>query len=105
MARQFIGGRKEKSLKGPGLGREIANQRRVVCRENEIALRPELVGLQIVGDFKNGFTFAHRERLLINLAVGDFPENVASRHSAVEEIFAGPQRASRMTPRIDFESQ
>src|SRR5215469_7263817 len=105
MAWKLVGGRKEKSLKRPGLGREIANQRRIACRENEIARRYELASLQIAGDIKNGFTFTYRESLLINLAVGDFPENVASRHGVVEEIFAGPQRASRMTPRIDFESQ
>src|SRR6516162_1685930 len=105
MARKFVSGGKEKSLERPGLRCEIANQGRVACREKEIARRHELAGLQIAGDFKNGFAFAHRESHLINLPAGDFPENVASRHGMVEEILASPQRVLRMTPRIDFESQ
>src|SRR6266566_716758 len=105
MARKFVGGGKEKSLERPGLGHEIADQRRVACREKEIARRHELAGLQIASDVKNRFAFAHREGLLINLPADDFPENVASRHGMVEEIFARPQRASGMTPRIDLERQ
>src|SRR2546429_32455 len=105
MAWKFVGGGKEKSLERPGLGHEIADQRRVACREKEIARRHELAGLQIASDVKNRFAFAHREGLLINLPADDFPENVASRHAMVEEIFARPQRASGMTPRIDLERQ
>src|SRR5207244_12619195 len=105
MAWKFVGGGKEKSLERPGLGHEIADQRRVACREKEIARRHELAGLQIASDVKNRFAFAHREGLLINLPADDFPENVASRHGMVEEILNRPQRASGMTTRIDLERQ
>ena len=105
MTRKFVGGGEKKSFEGQRVGREIANQRRVACRKKKIARRHKLAGLELAGDVKHGFALAHSERLLEDLSVGDFPENVTSGHGVVKEIFAGLQRAFGMTPRVNFEGQ
>ena len=68
----------------------------------DVNVTRESAGLQAIA---HGFALAHSERLLEDLSVGDFPENVTSGHGVVEEIFAGLQRAFGMTPRVNFEGQ
>src|SRR5947208_14873466 len=98
MAWKFVGGGKEKSLERPGLGHEIADQRRVACREKETARRHELAGLQIASDVKHRFSFARREGLLLSLPADAFPENVASRHRHVEARFPRHPRQPAPAP-------
>src|SRR5438045_9707687 len=86
MPRKIVGRGEEESFERSGLGREIANQRRITGRKEEVARRHELTGFEVARDIKYGFAFAHDERLLIDLAGGNFPENLAPGHWMIEEI-------------------
>jgi len=102
MARQIVGGWEQESFDGLRLRREILNQLRLPCRVEEI-LRPQKTSrFQLACDIKHGFAFAHRERPLVHIAVGDAPEHVLAADRMIEKVFSGLQCALLMAPRVNF---
>src|SRR5437879_8967809 len=103
MPRELIRGWEEESFKRLRPRREVTNQRGVSHGEKKIARGHEFPGCQFTGDIEHRLTFAHRERLLVNVSFGKFPENIHAGRSVVEEIFSRLQRPLRIPARINLE--
>src|SRR6266403_2887538 len=56
-----------------------------------------------MGDIKDGFAFADGEGLLVNVAVGNLPEDVVTADGMVEEILASLQTPFWMASSIHLE--
>src|SRR6266404_5332672 len=57
-----------------------------------------------MGDIKDGFAFADGKGLLVNVAVGNLPEDIVAADGMVEEIFASLQTPLWMASSIHLES-
>ena len=105
MPGKFIGGREEEAFECLRARRKIANQRRIARGKEKIACAHELCCLQFAGDVEHGLSFAHREWLLVHLAVRKLPEDLAAGHGMIEKVFASLQRTLRMPPQINLKRQ
>src|SRR5215470_13417107 len=76
MARQLISCREEETFKRLRLGREIANERRIAGGVDEVSCVHQICRFEFVSNVKESFAFPNGEGLLIDLPVGEFPENV-----------------------------
>src|SRR6266568_4841398 len=102
MSWKFIRRRKEKAFESLRARRKIMNQPGVACGIKKIARAHELSRFEFVGDVKHRFAFAHRERLLVDLAVRELPEDLLAGHGTIEKVFPGLQGALRMPPCINL---
>src|SRR6266849_2183042 len=101
MPRQFIRCGEEETLKRLCVRRDITNQRRISRCVEEIACGHEPSGFKFVRDIKHSFAFAHCELHFVDLAVSEFPEDIAPRYGAIKKVFSRLQRALRMPPRVN----
>src|SRR5882672_5420469 len=88
MPGKFISGGEEETFKRLSAPRKIANQRRIACGIKKIARAHELSRFELARDVEHRFAFAHRERLLVDLAVREFPEDLPAGHSMIKKVFA-----------------
>src|SRR5215472_3551509 len=105
MPRQLISCGEEESFKRLRLGREIANERGIPGRVDELSRVHQFCCFEFVSDIKESLAFPNREGLLIDLPVGEFPENVVPRYGMIEIVFARFEGAFGMPPRVNLEAQ
>src|ERR1700730_6989917 len=98
----MIGGRKQEAFQSCGFGCDVLDQGRIFCCTQELVGGHELSGFEVAANIEHCFTFAYGERVFEYLAIGELPKNVMSGGGAIEEIFAGLERATRMAASVKF---
>ena len=82
--------------------RNVLNQRRGLCAAFRNVGSIHVLGVfEFARDLEHGFAFAHGKWPLVDLAIGEFPEDFFAAERMVEEIFACYQRALRLAARVE----
>lgn len=100
--REIVGGREEKAFEGLCARGEVLDLRCIASGLQEFGGFHVVCGFEIVSDVENGVAFLDGERLLVDFAVGELPENLLAGEGVIEEVFAGYRRPPWVSPGVNL---